>query len=61
MAPYHEKYLDILPEVIEKRDREFAQHFCYSLSHATRATEKDEAAFKALLDKKLYDDTHFFT
>lgn len=60
MAPYWEKYFAILPEIIETRDREFAQSFCNYLTPATLARDEDEAAFKALLQKAT-DQTHFFT
>lgn len=61
MKPYYEKYLTILPEIVEKRDREFAQTFCNNLTHAVVADEKDEAAFKALLEKTPHGSEHFFT
>jgi len=61
MKPYYEKYLAIIPEVVEKRDREFAQTFLNNLTFAVVADEKEEAAFQALLAKELHGSEHFLT
>ena len=60
MTPYFEKYYAILKNVVDTRDREFAQVFMNGLSPAFMARDQDETAFKELLGKTT-DPTHFFT
>ena len=60
ISPYFVKFFDVLGEVIEKRDREFAQVFCYSLSPAFMAREQEENAFREFLRNPAYQDRDFF-
>jgi len=60
IAPYFEKYFDILGEVVEKRDREFAEVFMNTLSPAFMARESDEQAFRDYLRNPAYKDRNFF-
>ena len=61
MIPFIDKYFSIIEEVVNKKDREFAQIFCRNLSPSLLARDEDETAFKNLLAKKTKDETHFFT
>ena len=60
ITPYFEKYYAHLQKVVDQRDREFALTFINGLSPAFMAREKDESAFKELLDKNT-EESHFFT
>lgn len=59
IQPYFDKYYQILHDVIEKKDREFAQIFMTSLSPAFLARDEDEQQFKALL-AKANTEKHFY-
>jgi hypothetical protein len=59
IEPYFEKYYEILPDIIEKRDREFAQIFMSGLSPAFMARDSDEHHFKSLLERA-NAEKHFY-
>ena len=58
--PYFEKYFDVLGEIVEKRDREFAERFMNIFSPAFMARESDEKAFRDLLRNPAYAERNFF-
>ena len=59
IQPYFEKYYEILPEIVEKRDREFAEIFMSNLSPAFMAREVDEKKFKHLMETA-NTEKHFY-
>lgn len=59
IEPYFEKYYAILNDIIEKRDREFAQIFMAGFSPAFMARDSDEHNFKELLEKA-NPEKHFY-
>lgn len=48
LASYYDKYYEILPQVVEKRDREFTEVFMMHLSPAYLARNSDHEAFTKL-------------
>jgi len=60
IEPYFVKFFDVLGEVVEKRDREYAEVFMNSLSPAFMAGEKEEEAFRQFLRNPAYQDKSFF-
>jgi hypothetical protein len=60
ITPYFDKYFDVLGEVVEKRDREFAERFMTIFSPAFMAREQDEKAFRDYLRNPAYADRNFF-
>ena len=60
ITPYFEKYFDVLGEVVEKRDREFAEIFMETLSPAFMAREQEEKAFREYLRNPIYQERDFF-
>lgn len=61
IKPYFSKFYEVLPNIIDKRDREFAEIFMNNLSPAFMAREEDESAFKAMLDGPVAAKHEFFT
>ena len=59
IEPYFEKYFEVLPEIVDKKDREFAQIFMSGCSPAFMARESDEQHFKTLLEKA-NPEKHFY-
>ncbi len=60
IQPYFEKYFDVLGEVVEKKDREFAEIFLNILSPAFMARDSDEAAFREYLRNPAFKERNFF-
>lgn len=60
IKPYFTKYFDVLGEVVEKKDREFAEIFMNTLSPAFMARESDEQAFRDYLRNPAYQERDFF-
>lgn len=60
MVPYFDKYFDVLGEIVEKRDREFAERFMSIFSPAFMAREKDEQAFREYLRNPAFAERNFF-
>lgn len=60
ITPYFEKYFDVLGEIVEKKDREYAEIFMNTLSPAFMARDSDEAAFRNLLRNPAYKERNFF-
>ena len=60
ITDYFDKYYANVQSVVDKRDREFALVYTRDLSPSFMVREKDEKAFKELLDKAT-DSTNFFT
>ena len=50
LEPYFDKFYEIIPTIIEKRDREFAEVFL-GLCPTFMARDHDETKIKELLDK----------
>jgi len=48
------KYFDVLGEIVEKRDREYASVFMSSLSPAFMARETEENSFREFLRNPAY-------
>ena len=51
IAPYFDKYYQILESVVQTRDREFAELFMEQLSPAFMARPQDEEAFAQMLER----------
>ena len=60
IQPYFVKYFDVLGEVVEKKDREFAEVFMNTLSPAFMARESEENAFREYLRNPAYQERDFF-
>mmetsp|Transcript_16917 Transcript_16917/g.28650 ORF Transcript_16917/g.28650 Transcript_16917/m.28650 type:complete len:107 (+) Transcript_16917:1673-1993(+) len=60
ILPYFEKYFDVLGEVVDKRDREFAESFMTALSPAFMARDSDENAFREYLRNPAFKERNFF-
>jgi hypothetical protein len=45
---YATKYYEVLPRIVEKRDREFTEKFMNIMNPCFLAREEDEQAFKSL-------------
>ena len=60
ILPYFDRYFDVLGEVVEKRDREFAERFMTTLSPAFMARESDEKSFRDYLRYPSFADRNFF-
>ena len=50
LVEFHERYFEMLPQVVEKRDREFVEVFMQHLSPYYLARDSDLANFQKLLD-----------
>lgn len=59
IEPYFERYYAVLHDVVETREREFAQIFMSGLSPAFMARESDEEEFSKLL-AKANPEKHFY-
>lgn len=51
LTPYFETYYEVLPKIVETRDREFAELFMEGLSPAFMARESDEVQLQQILEK----------
>jgi len=60
IQPYFTKYFDILGEVIDKKDREFAEVFMNTMSPAFMARDQDEEAFRTYLRNPTFKERNFF-
>ena len=60
IKPYFSKFYEVLPGIVDKRDREFAEIFMNNLSPAFMAREEDEQAFKAMLEGPVAAKHEFF-
>mmetsp|Transcript_23446 Transcript_23446/g.36122 ORF Transcript_23446/g.36122 Transcript_23446/m.36122 type:complete len:210 (-) Transcript_23446:25-654(-) len=60
IQPYFEKYFDVMGEVVEKKDREFAEIFLNSMSPAFMARDSDETAFREYLRNPAFKERSFF-
>lgn len=60
LVPYFAKYFDVLGEIVEKRDREFAERFMMIFSPAFMAREEDEKAFRDYLRNPAFAERNFF-
>ena len=60
ITPYFEKYFDVLGEVVDKKDREFAEIFMNTFSPAFMARDSDEKAFRDYLRNPAYKERNFF-
>jgi aminopeptidase N len=60
LVPYFAKYFDVLGEVVEKRDREFAERFMKIFSPAFMARDEDEKAFRDYLRNPAFAERNFF-
>ena len=60
LVPFIDRYFEILPEINEKRDKEFARKFNLFVTPARLGRLEDLERFKALLAKTT-EPTHPFT
>ena len=60
ITPYFEKYFDVLGEIVEKKDREYAEVFMNTLSPAFMARDSDEKAFREYLRNPAFKERNFF-
>ena len=60
IQPYFEKYFDALGEIVDKKDREFAEIFMNQMSPAFMARDSDEQNFRDYLRNPAYKDRNFF-
>lgn len=55
------KYYEVLPQIVDKRDRQFSEVFMSTCSPAFMGREEDETAWKALADGPVAAANSFFT
>ena len=60
MEPYFVKYFDVLGEIVEKRNQEFATLYMTLLSPAFMARKQEEDAFREYLRNPLFSQKAFF-
>jgi hypothetical protein len=60
IQPYATKYYEVLPRIVEKRDREFSEKFMNIMNPCFLAREEDEQAFKTLRDSTAAKNNDFF-
>ena len=60
IEPYAQKYYDVLPRMVEKRDREFSEKFMVMMSFAFLSRPEDEAAFNAMRETNAAKTHDFF-
>ena len=60
IQPYFEKYFDVLGEIVERKDREYAEIFMNTLSPAFMARDSDEKAFRDYLRNPAFAERNFF-
>lgn len=57
---YATNYYEVLPRIVEKRDREFTEKFMNIMNPCFLAREEDETAFKTLRDSSAAKNNDFF-
>ena len=60
IEPYFDKYFDVLGEIVERKDREYAEIFMNTLSPAFMARDSDEKAFRDYLRNPVFAERNFF-
>jgi hypothetical protein len=60
IEPYAAKYYEVLPRVVEKRDREFTEKFMTMMSPAFLARPEDESAFTSMRESNAAKNHDFF-
>lgn len=50
IEPYFAKYYEVLPRIVDKRDRQFSEVFMACCSPAFLGRKEDENAYKAMLE-----------
>ena len=60
LAPYFEKYYEVLPSIVCKRDRQYSETFMSMLSPAFLARQEDLKGFEAMLESTAAKEHSFF-